>query len=446
MHTKTLRRIGLMVGVMVVGAGTAWGVRTAGRSMNGEARNGEPRVPYLTRAELREQDIAFWAARVARDTLGAEDRTQLAALYLARASSTGYEDHVRAEQLARASLTIRRARNGKAAALLANALLAQHRFTEAYQVAAELDSLDPGLPEYRALRGEMALELGRYAEADSLFQLVVRQESRAPSVTARLSRWHELSGRPENAERLLENALRSAKTAANAFPEDGAWFHLRLADFAMRRGDDDAAATHLAEGLRAAPDDQRLRDARGRLALQERDWSAAIAVAEQSIARTPEPDMFALVSDAYAGAGDTTRAQESALRMRMAALNDTGPWHRSWTLFLLDHGLEVRAMLDRAATELQTRRDVQGYEIFAWALYKSGDDDGALAAARMSLGRGVRDPELYLRAATIAKAAGQADEAARYEHEARRINPRYRPRWRSVPSAIGGERVAAKSR
>ena len=442
MHEHSLRRIGLVVGLVVVAAGAAWGVRAASISKSTEAHASEPRFPTTTRAEIRERDIAFWAARVARDTLGAEDRAQLAALHLARAANTGFEDHVRAEQLARASLGIRRVRNGKAAALLANALLAQHRFTEAYAVAAELDSLEPGVPEYRALRGEIALEIGRYAEADSLFELIRRQESGSPSVVARMARWRELSGEPEFAERLLESALEDVTSAANAYPEDGAWFRLRLADLAMHRGDIDDAHGHLTKGLEAAPDDRRLHDARARLALLEGSWDQAIALGEQSVATVPEPDMLSLISDAYAGAGDAVRARQTAERMRLAALSDTGPWHRTWTLWMLDNGLEVPAMVEKAASELAYRKDVYGYAVFAWALHVSGDSQRALVAARLSLGRGVRDAELYHRAAVIAKAAGRNGEAERYEKEARRINPRYRPRW--LVNSITRTQIAAR--
>ena len=86
-------------------------------------------------------------------------------------------------------------------------------------------------------------------------------------------------------------------------------------------------------------------------------------------------------------------------------------------------------MLARATDELATRRDAYGYGVYAWALHVSGDHRRALDAARRSLGRGLRDAELYHRAGTIALAAGSEREAAQYEAEGRRINPRFRPRW-----------------
>ena len=417
-----------MVALVIVGAAAAWRVESAMRSGGNGARDGEPHSRSATRAELREADIAFWTGRVARDTLGAEDRAQLGALYFGRAATTGYEDHVRAERMARASLAIRRERNGKAAALLANTLLAQHRFVEAYAVAAALDSAEPGIIEYRALRGEIALEIGRYADADSLFELVRRQGASSPSVIARLARWQELSGNPSAARRLLGRALRAVTTAANARPEDGAWFHLRLADLAMRAGDAAAAVSHLDAGLRGAPDDTRLVDARARAALLAGEWDLAIQLGEQSLAAVPEPDMMALVSDAYAGRGDSALSTKAAQATRRLALADTGPWHRSWTLFLLDHGMESASMLKRAAQELEERQDVYGYAVYAWALHVAGDHGDALVAARRSLGRGIRDAELYRRASAIAGAAGEHDEAKAYLSESLRINSEFRPR------------------
>src|SRR6266540_1622835 len=68
----------------------------------------------------------------------------LAALYLQRARETGaFEDYRRAERLARRSLALRVAHNGKTYALLAATLLAQHRFTEARDVARTLNARGP---------------------------------------------------------------------------------------------------------------------------------------------------------------------------------------------------------------------------------------------------------------------------------------------------------------
>jgi len=127
-------------------------------------------APALTEAQVRDLDIAFYQARIARDPLGARDRAQLAGLYLARARETGDNgDLLRAEATARGSLANRRARNGKALAVLVNSLLAQHRYPDALTAARDLMELEPEARSVRALLGEIEMELGLYDSASSRF-------------------------------------------------------------------------------------------------------------------------------------------------------------------------------------------------------------------------------------------------------------------------------------
>src|SRR6266545_3133699 len=160
----------------------------------------------------------------------------LAALYLQRARETGaFEDYRRAERLARRSLALRVAHNGKTYALLAATLLAQHRFTEARDVARTLNARDPGVPSQRALLAEVELELGRYGAAGGLFDSLwpARHEL---SVAPRLARWAEIRGDTALARRLLDGALAAARQRHDLPAEQLAWFHLRVGDFALRYG------------------------------------------------------------------------------------------------------------------------------------------------------------------------------------------------------------------
>src|SRR5687768_7444142 len=81
-------------------------------------------------AGIREQDIAFYEARVRADTMGSVNLARLGQLYLQRAREQGdLNDYHRAEHAARRSLALRA--NGAAALVRASSLLALHRFPEA---------------------------------------------------------------------------------------------------------------------------------------------------------------------------------------------------------------------------------------------------------------------------------------------------------------------------
>ncbi len=354
-------------------------------------------------ASRRDADIAFFAGRVAADPMGAADRGRLAALYLQRARETGdFEDYRRAECLARRSLELRVAHNENTYVMLASALLAQHRFVEAYAAARALNARAPGVPGHQALLGEIALELGRYREARALFDSLwpARYEL---AVAPRLARWAELTGRTDLARRLLDRALADAKRRPDLPPEQVAWFHLRVGDLALRHGRLAEAGYAFRAGLIVVPGDYRLLAAEARLAADRGRWRDAIDYGDEAIATLPDPATFGVVSDAYAALGDSVHAAEYARAMEVAVLGQQGQWHRAWSLFLLDHDRRVPEVLAHIRRELETRHDVYGYDLLAWALHKEGRHAAARAAMTQALALGTDDPLLLRHAAAIGR-------------------------------------------
>jgi Flp pilus assembly protein TadD len=62
--------------------------------------------------------------------------------------------------------------------------------------------------------------------------------------------------------------------------------------------------------------------------------------------------------------------------------------------------------------EVRVRKDIYGYDAYAWALYKAGRLEEARAASQQALRLGTLDPELWYHAGMISAALG-ADELAR---------------------------------
>src|SRR2546430_13336381 len=91
------------------------------------------------------------------------------------------------------------------------------------------------------------------------------------------------------------------------------------------------------------------------------------------------------------------------ISMEVAVLGQPGQWHRAWSLFLLDHGRRVPEVLAHVTKELETRRDIYGYDLLAWALHKSGRDGAARIAMARALALGTDDPLLLRHAAAIGR-------------------------------------------
>ena len=392
--------IALLVAPLILGAGGLAARRPAPPAPGPSAAL----VVVAGERRIRDEDIAFYRRRIADDPTGAIDLVKLGALLLQRARATGDEsDLVAAEASARRSLANRAVRNDAAWQLLAGALLGQHRFVEARGAAERLVALDPDDAARRAVLGEIELELGRYPVADALFAPLAPRRY-TPALAPRYARWLELRGHAGEARRLLEWA-RAAAARDEATPvEQRGWYELRLGELALRFGALDEARRRLDAGLALVPDDWHLLAARSRLALAQKDYRTAMEMGDSSLARHLDPATLAAVGDARWAEGDTAQAEQYYRGMEAATRGPSGGFHRSWYLALLDHDRRVPEVLAAVTKDLETRRDAYGYDLLAWALYKSGRMPEARSAALRAVAWGTEDPQIRAHADSIGAA------------------------------------------
>lgn len=382
--------------------------------------------PVVDPADL-DRRISFVEARSRQDPFSATDRGWLAQLLLQRARETGSaEDVVAAEAAARESLRLRGVSNPAGHALLAAALVEQHRFAEALEAARTLVALEPENAPFRAMLGEIQMELGDYAAAAKTFG------SLAPSrgdldVAPRLARWAEIEGRTAEARALLHAARDRVVLRTDLQPEVVAWFHLRVGDFELRHGELGAAEEALRAGLEVFPEDRRLLAAMARLEGARENWAEAIGFGERAVAAAAEPGTLALLADLYAASGDAERAAEYARVVEVSLAGSAGAYHRAEGLFLLDHGRLVPQVLAQARADLRTRRDVYGHDLLAWALHRAGRHAEAREAMAPALSRGMRDPVLLYHAGMIEKALGRHGRSRDLLRDALDVAPNFHP-------------------
>ena len=380
----------------------------------------------------RELQISAWSNALAADSQSAVALAHRAGLHLQRARESGSDgDYLEAEEYARRSLDLRVNRNGKTYLTLATALIASHRFAEAEKVAIDAVALEPDVPEYAAALAEIRMELGDYAGARILFDSLSRFQSRL-SVAPRLSRWAELDGRTETAYRILREATANAAERKDLPREQVAWFHYRLGDFEARHGRLYRARKEFEKGLTVAPDDHRILTALAKLALMQTRPQRAIEHAERALATRMDPATLAIMAEAHLALGDTIAAEESMSAMEIAVRSQPGEYHRAWSLFLLDHGSEASAIHARAVDELESRKDIYGYDVLAWSLYHLGRFDDAALSMTNALKLGTRDPLLLYHAGMIQNARGDRDSARQFLEAALAINDRFDARHADV--------------
>jgi tetratricopeptide (TPR) repeat protein len=404
------------------------GAAGAATGLSGRWTRAEASAARLREAEVLELDLAFFEARVARDSFAARDHAQLARLHLQRAPIGGTEgtDLEQAEAHARRSLALRTAHNGEALQVLASSLMGGHRFAEARDLAERLVALDSTSRGARALLGEIELELGAYRDAARTFGslLTLREEL---GVAPRYARWEEIRGRPAEARRLLRRALDIAAQRHGMPRSQLAWFHWRLGDLALRQGRPDEAERELEAGLALAPEDHRLLDGMARVALARGRWHEAIHFGERATARTLDPVTLGLLTQSWEMLGDSARSAEYQRAMDKAVAQQTTGVNRPWAMLRLDHERDVAGVLAKAREEIRARRDIYAWDLLAWALYRSGHIREALDASAKALAMNTRDASLLFHAGMIAAAAGDTALAHSRLRQALEINPWWHP-------------------
>lgn len=385
-------------------------------------------------AELQHIDqlLATWTRAASTDPYSAMFPAQVAALHLQRGRLTGeYNDALVAEEYSRKSLAQRTQHNGGAFVTLAAALLEQHRFAEANQVARQLVAGEPNVDAYQSLLGQTELELGDYEAAKRSFGTITGPSS-GPSTMAGLARWAEIQGDNRTALHLLRVAREATQKQTGETREEVAWYHMREADIELRRGHANAASNAVLAGLAMAPSDYRLLAARARLAARRGEWRDAVRYGEASTFNVLDPTTLAVVATAYGELGDTAKVVEVERAASAAVSGQGGTLHRTWAMYNLDRDRHVDSILALARHELTIRRDVYTLDLLAWAEFKRG----ALADARRhmddALRVGISDPLLSYHGGFVYMAAGDTARGEALLTRALELDDHSTPRYVSA--------------
>jgi tetratricopeptide (TPR) repeat protein len=356
--------------------------------------------------------IGQWTANLARDDRDFLSATYIATLYEARGRLTGdIGDYSRAQAAVQQALAAY-PDYATAAVLQARLLQTLHDFPGALAAAQAILQKDHTVLQALATAGDAKLELGDVSGAAAAFNEL---EKAAPgaAVTARLSRLAFIQGDTTSATALAQRAWDEA-TASGQTGASLGWYAYLAGMTAINTGAPGDAETWFKRALAVWPESflALSGEARAQAAIGQTD--AAIATYKQAIAIAPQPDALTALGDLYALRGDAKLAADQYATVEaighLAAINQT-VYNRQLVLFSVNHDRDLASALTLAQQELAVRKDVYGYDAYAWALLANGRAADAEAAMTTALAFGTRDALLLYHAGEIAKALGHEAQA-----------------------------------
>jgi tetratricopeptide (TPR) repeat protein len=303
---------------------------------------------------------------------------------------------------------------------LGSVALSRHEFRRGLALGRRAVGLSPSTAEGYGVVGDALVELGRYEEAFATFDRMV---SLKPSVSsyARISYARELLGDIPGAAR----AMRLAVDAAVGESEALAWSQTQLGKLHWSHGRPDDAAREFRAALRARPAYAPALDALAQVEAAQGRRVQAIALARRASEILPLPQYVATLGDLLTGAG---AARQYTLVEAIARLERAHGVNVDLeiALFDVDHGIDLRRTVAVARLAQRERPSIDGDDVLAWALARTGSCDEALRYSQRALRLGTLDAAKFFHRGVIERCLGHRAAARHWFARAHETNPYWR--------------------
>ncbi|MGW8888934.1 tetratricopeptide repeat protein [Streptomyces sp. NPDC055749] len=389
-----------------------------------QATDGAPAGPARADGAVREQSVEGLAARLRRLPGDPAGWAALGTAYVQQAGATADAGlYARAETALRKSLELQPADNFQAATGMGALAAARHDFTTALDWATKATKANPSSPEAHAVLADAYTQLGRYEESYRAVQRMTDLRPDAASL-ARASYTWELRGDTRRARELMARSLRAA-----AATPDKSFARTHLSLLALESGDPTTALREAESGLRAAPGDPALLEARARAHAALGNTRRAVDDYTAAVAAAPLPHHLLGLGELQQSLGREQEAEEQYELLRAQERIDVqggGTPDVDVILFEADHGDPAKAAA-MGARLLRGRPFIAVHDAYAWALHRAGRDAEALEQADLSLALGTRSALFHYHRARIHQALGDTGAARRDLDRALTIDPHFHP-------------------
>ena len=189
------------------------------------------------------------------------------------------------------------------------------------------------------------------------------------------------------------------------------------------------AEGRLVEALLRVPNHAPALAAAAEIAARKGLWEPATRLAERSFGFVPEFSVATALVDYRHAMGDATGEERAKSTVKtLEALLPAGERsvHRLLALYLAEHG-DARRAVEMTSRELKNRKDIGGYDAYAWCLYRAGRARDAAEPMAKALATGAIDPMFEFHAGAIPRLGRSPGGAHRLDARARDRPPLSRP-------------------
>jgi tetratricopeptide (TPR) repeat protein len=313
---------------------------------------------------------------------------------------------------------------------LGSLALSRHRFGEALVLGRRAHAISPTTARNYGVIGDALVELGRYPAAFRAFDTMASIRPGLSSY-ARISHARQLLGDVPGAI----SAMRLAVEAAAGQGEAEAWTHVQLGLIYLSVGNFAAAATQDRQALWVYPDYAYALDALARAEAGLGHYRSAIDYEQRAVNRVPLPQYVSTLGDLYAATGHARLARRQyeliGVIQRLLVANGVKT-DLETALFNVDHGIRLRASLGLARLAREERPSIDGDDVLAWALERTGHCGEALRYSKRALGLGTLDALKFFHRGMIEGCLGHRTTQRTWLARALRLNPDFSVLWAPV--------------
>jgi tetratricopeptide (TPR) repeat protein len=313
---------------------------------------------------------------------------------------------------------------------LGSLALSRHRFREALALGRRARALSPTTARSYGVIGDALVELGGYREAFAAFDRMARLRP-GLAAYARVSYARELLGDFPGAVA----AMRLAVDAAVDQPEPLAWTHVQLGKLYWSHGRLALAARHFRAALEAYPGYVYGLDALAQVEAARGRYAQAIRLEQRAVETIPLPQFVTTLGDLEHVTGHDRFARRQyaliGVIQRLLAANGVRTDFET-ALFDVDHGVRLSHTLALARQAHRDRPSIDGDDVLAWALARTGHCGEALRFSERALRLGTRDAPKEFHRGMIERCLGHDAQARLWFRRALDLNPHFSLLWAPV--------------